>query len=66
MAEEFDESAAIELTADEAALLEDLPELSELGAARRKFLGQAAALGLGAFALFPTKRFRAFFETFDD
>ncbi len=51
MAEEFDESAAIELTADEAALLEDLPELSELGAARRKFLGQAAALGLGAFAL---------------
>ena len=51
MAQEFDESAETELTADEAALLEDLPELSELGAARRKFLGQAAALGLGAFAL---------------
>jgi len=51
MAEEFDESVEIELTADEAALLENLPELSELGEARRKFLGQAAALGLGAFAL---------------
>jgi len=48
---EFDELSETELTADEAALLEDLPELSELGAARRKFLGQAAALGLGAFAL---------------
>jgi len=51
MAEEFDESVEIELTADEAALLENLPELSELGEARRKFLGQAATLGLGAFAL---------------
>ena len=48
---EFDESAETELTADEAALLEDLPELSELGEARRRFLGQAAALGLGAFAI---------------
>jgi len=51
MAEEFDEFEETELTADEAALLADLPELSELGEARRKFLGQAAALGLGAFAL---------------
>jgi len=52
MAEEFNESAAeTELTADEAALLKDLPELSELGEARRKFLGQAAALGLGALAV---------------
>jgi len=48
---EFDESAETELTADEAALLDALPELSELGEARRKFLGQAAALGLGAFAV---------------
>ena len=52
MAEEFDEFDEAELTADEAALLRDLsPELSELGEARRKFLGQATALGLGAFAL---------------
>jgi xanthine dehydrogenase YagT iron-sulfur-binding subunit len=48
----FDESAAeTELTADEAALFDAMPELSELGEARRKFLGQATALGLGAFAL---------------
>ena len=51
MAEEFDEFDTAELTADEVALLENLPELSELGEARRKFLGQATALGLGAFAL---------------
>ena len=52
MAEEFDEFNEVELTADEAALLADLqPELSDLGEARRKFLGQATALGLGAFAL---------------
>ncbi|MDQ3041648.1 MAG: 2Fe-2S iron-sulfur cluster-binding protein [Acidobacteriota bacterium] len=51
MADEFDEFAEAELTADEAALLENLPELSELGEARRKFLGQATAMGLGAFAL---------------
>ena len=40
-----------ELTADEKELLADLPELSEVGEARRKFLGQATAMGLGAFAL---------------
>ncbi len=51
MAEEFDELIEAELTADEEALLKDLPELSDLGEARRKFLGQAAAVGLGAFAL---------------
>ena len=51
MAEEFDEFNEAELTADEEALLKDMPELSELGEARRKFLGQAAAMGLGAFAL---------------
>jgi len=39
---EFDESAEqAELTADESALLDAMPELSELGEARRKFLGQA-------------------------
>lgn len=39
-----------ELTEDERALLAETPELSELGEARRRFLGQAAALGLGALA----------------
>jgi xanthine dehydrogenase YagT iron-sulfur-binding subunit len=47
----FKEFEEIELTDDEKALLDALPELSELGEARRKFLGQAASLGLGAFAL---------------
>ena len=51
MADEFDEIGADELTADEESLLKDFPELNELGEARRKFLGQAAALGLGSFAL---------------
>lgn len=54
---ELDEAA---LTADEEALLKDLPELSELGEARRKFLGQAAAMGLGAFALDLLAREEAF------
>ena len=48
---EFDEMNEPELTADELALLEDLPELTELGEARRRFLGQTAAVGLGAFAV---------------
>src|SRR5688572_9020781 len=48
---DFEENVEMELTDDEKALLESFPELSELGEARRKFLGQAASLGLGAFAL---------------
>ena len=51
MKEDSDDLNAVELTADEKALLADLPELSEIGEARRKFLGQTAAIGLGAFAL---------------
>lgn len=46
-----DELTADELTADEEILLSDFPELGELGEARRKFLGQAAAFGVGSFAL---------------
>ncbi len=51
MADELDEIGMEELTADEEILLKDFPELGELGEARRKFLGQAAAFGLGSFAL---------------
>lgn len=51
MADEFEDINEVELTADEESLLKDFPELSELGEARRKFLGQAASLGLGSFAL---------------
>jgi xanthine dehydrogenase YagT iron-sulfur-binding subunit len=51
MANEFDDIGENQLTADEEVLLKEFPELNELGEARRKFLGQAASLGLGAFAL---------------
>ena len=51
MAEELEDFGEEQLTADEESLLKDFPELSELGEARRKFLGQAASLGLGSFAL---------------
>ena len=51
MADELDEIGVDELTPDEESLLKDFPELGELGEARRKFLGQAAAFGLGSFAL---------------
>lgn len=47
----FEEKVQTELSEDEKALMDVIPELSELGEARRKFLGQAAALGLGTFAL---------------
>lgn len=51
MADDFDELNEFKLTRDEKELLKDLPELSELGENRRKFLGQAAALGLGSVAI---------------
>lgn len=51
MAKEIDEFEELELSEDEIALLEDLPELSGLGETRRRFLKQAAAMGLGSVAL---------------
>jgi len=51
MADEMEDFGKEQLSADEEILLKDFPELSELGEARRKFLGQAASLGLGSFAL---------------
>jgi xanthine dehydrogenase YagT iron-sulfur-binding subunit len=68
MAEEFEGLEEIQLTEDEQALLDAMPELSELGEARRKFLGQAAAMGLGAFALNLLAQEEVFarFETAED
>jgi xanthine dehydrogenase YagT iron-sulfur-binding subunit len=55
MIDEFDDNLhpelQAELSADERELLSLVPELTDLGAERRKFLGQAAAGGLGIFAL---------------
>ena len=51
MAREFDELEELGLSEDELAVLEDMPELSELGETRRKFLKQASSMGLAAAAL---------------
>jgi xanthine dehydrogenase YagT iron-sulfur-binding subunit len=51
MNEEFDENPAPELTADEEALLKEMPVLADLGLTRRTFVKQTIAGSLGLFAL---------------
>jgi xanthine dehydrogenase YagT iron-sulfur-binding subunit len=51
MSDDFDETSEPDLTADEEALLKELPTLTDVGQARRKFIGQSIAGGLGIFAL---------------
>ena len=51
MNDDFDETSGPELTADEEALLKEMPALTEVGQARRTFLGQTIAGGMGLFAL---------------
>src|ERR687889_228095 len=51
MNEDFDETSGPELTADEEALVEEMPTLTDVGQARRAFLGQTLAGGMGLFAL---------------
>ena len=51
MDDEFNESAAPELTADEEALVREMPALTNIGQTRREFLGQTLAGSLGVFAL---------------
>jgi xanthine dehydrogenase YagT iron-sulfur-binding subunit len=50
MNDDFDETSGPELTADEEALLKEMPTLTDVGQARRTFMGQTIACGLGAFA----------------
>ena len=59
MNDEFDDTSEPELTADEEALLEEMPTLTDVGRARRTFLGQTIAGGLGAFALMLLEKERA-------
>jgi xanthine dehydrogenase YagT iron-sulfur-binding subunit len=59
MNDEFDEGPEPELTADEEALLKELPDLPDVGQARRTFLGRTLAGGLGAFALMLLEQERA-------
>ena len=51
MSNDFDETSSPDLTADEEALLRELPTLTDVGQARRKFMQQSIAGGLGIFAL---------------
>ena len=51
MNEEFDEHAEPELTADEEALLNEMPALADVGLTRRTFLKRTLAGSLGLFAL---------------
>jgi xanthine dehydrogenase YagT iron-sulfur-binding subunit len=51
MNDDFDETSGPELTADEEALLQEMPTLTDVGQTRRTFLGQTIAGSLGLFAL---------------
>ncbi|HJQ35377.1 MAG TPA: 2Fe-2S iron-sulfur cluster-binding protein [Pyrinomonadaceae bacterium] len=51
MSDGFAENQGPELSADEEALLNEMPALTDVGQARRNFLGQTVACGLGVFAL---------------
>jgi xanthine dehydrogenase YagT iron-sulfur-binding subunit len=51
MKDDFDETSGPELTADEEALLKEVPTLTDVGQARRTFLGQTLGGGMGLFAL---------------
>lgn len=46
VAKEIEELEEFELSEDERVLLEGIPELSEMGETRRRFLKQATAMGL--------------------
>jgi xanthine dehydrogenase YagT iron-sulfur-binding subunit len=59
MQDEFVETSEPELSADEEALLKELPALNDVGQARRSFLGQTVAGGLGVFALMLLEQERA-------
>ena len=51
MSDEIDENSALELSADEEALLNEMPALADVGLTRRTFLKQTIAGSLGLFAL---------------
>jgi xanthine dehydrogenase YagT iron-sulfur-binding subunit len=59
MNDDFEDTSGAELTADEEALLREMPTLTDVGQARRTFMGQTLAGGLGAFALMLLEKERA-------
>jgi xanthine dehydrogenase YagT iron-sulfur-binding subunit len=60
MNDDFDETLAPELTADEEALFAEMPALTGIGQTRRTFLAQTIGGGLGAFALMLLEKEQAF------
>ena len=59
MHDDFQVTSEHELSADEEALLNEVPTLTDVGQARRNFLGQTVAGGLGVFALMLLEQERA-------
>ena len=51
MKDDLDETSGPELTADEEALVNEIPTLTDVGQARRTFLGQTLTGGMSLFAL---------------
>jgi len=51
MQDDFDETKERDLTEDEEALVKEMPALTDVGQARRTFLGQTITGGMGLFAL---------------
>jgi xanthine dehydrogenase YagT iron-sulfur-binding subunit len=51
MEDNWDETSEPELSADEEALVKEMPALTDVGQARRTFLGQTLTSGVGLFAL---------------
>ncbi|MCA1579039.1 MAG: 2Fe-2S iron-sulfur cluster binding domain-containing protein [Acidobacteria bacterium] len=51
MEDNLDETSQPELSADEEALVKEMPALTDVGQARRTFLGQSLTSGVGLFAL---------------
>ena len=51
MIDDLEETSGPELSADEEALVNEMPTLTDVGQARRTFLGQTLAGGMGLFAL---------------
>ncbi|HKY05919.1 MAG TPA: 2Fe-2S iron-sulfur cluster-binding protein [Blastocatellia bacterium] len=60
MNDDFDETSEPELTADEEALVKEMPTLTDVGQARRTFLEQTIAGGLGFFTLMLIEQEKAF------
>jgi xanthine dehydrogenase YagT iron-sulfur-binding subunit len=59
MKDELEEDSGPELTADEEVLVKEMPSLTDVGQARRTFLGQTLAGGMGLFALMLLEREQA-------